>query len=237
MNPALDTRAADRPAIKPYYDHGGITIYHGDCRDILPALAWDVLISDVPYGIKASSGRNGRYGDCRIAGDDDTELRDWLLVQNGDRPALIFGSDRAPRPAGTKIRLIWDKGEHVGMGDLALPWKPNTEEIYVLGDGWRGRRRGSVLHHLAVAGTAYGRTWRWHPYEKPESLMVELLQCSPPGTVLDPCMGSGSTLVAAKKLGLRAIGIELDERWCDAAVKRLSQEVLPLGLSSDNDLT
>lgn len=215
--------------MRSYYDDGnGIVIYHGDCRNLLPLLAWDVLISDVPYGIAFRSGMDGRHGDCKIAGDESTALRDWLLDINADRPALIFGSDKEPRPARTRMRLIWEKGEHVGMGDLELPWKPNTEEIYVIGKGWQGRRRGSVLKHLAVAGCVGTRTWRWHPFEKPESLIVDLLQCAPPGVVCDPTAGSGTTLVAAKKLGRPAIGIEIEERYCEAAAKRLSQGVLPI---------
>lgn len=124
--------------------------------------------------------------------------------------------------------LTWEKGEHVGMGDLSLPWKPNTEEIYVLGSGFVGKRTGSVLKSLAIAGTvgqgALGT--RHHPTEKPEALMAALITKCPPGTIADPFAGSGSTLVAAKSLGRRAIGVELEERYCEIAAKRLSQDVL-----------
>lgn len=213
--------------MKPYYEHGGITIYHGDCRELLLFVKADVLISDVPYGVSLRSGMGGRHGECDIAGDESTETRDAALAIWGDRPALVFGSWKVAKPAGTRGVLTWDKGEHVGMGDLALPWKPNTEEIYILGGGFEGRRSGSVLHHLAVAGCVGLKTFRYHPTEKPISLMAELIsKCPLAWAVVDPFAGSGSTLVAAKNLGRRAIGIEIEERYCEIAAKRLAQEVL-----------
>ena len=142
---------------------------------------------------------------------------------------MVFGRWSVTRPADTKMVLTWEKGEHVGMGDLALPWKPNTEEIYVLGCGFVGARTGSVLKHLAIAGCVGLRTSRWHPTEKPAGLLKELIAKCPPGTVLDPFMGSGTTLVAAKELGRRAIGIEIEEKYAEIAAKRLSQEVFDFG--------
>ena len=126
--------------------------------------------------------------------------------------------------------LTWEKGEHVGMGDLSLPWKPNTEEIYVIGSGFTGRRDGSVLKHLAIAGTVGQavKGTRQHPTEKPTSLMAELI-AKTPGVIADPFAGSGSTLVAAARLGRKAIGVELEERYCEIAARRLSQGVLDFG--------
>jgi len=123
--------------------------------------------------------------------------------------------------------LIWEKGDHVGMGDLSLPWKPNTEEIYVIGTGFSGRRNSSVLRiNAPVTWNSVGHG-RHHAHEKPLALMVELIAKCPPGTVLDPFMGSGTTLVAAKNFGRKAIGIEIEEKYCEIAAKRLSQEILP----------
>lgn len=213
--------------IEPFYSADGITLYHGDCRDLFSMVSGhaDCLVTDPPYGIDLRSGMGGRHGDCSIRGDSGIELRDWVIDQWGNRPALVFGSWKQRHPAGTRHVLIWEKGEHVGMGDLALPWKPNCEEIYVLGHGFRGRRTGSVLKHLAVAGCVGTRTSRWHPTEKPESLMVDLIRRCP-GVIIDPFVGSGTTLVAAKALGRRAIGIEIDRKYCDAAVSRLAQGIL-----------
>lgn len=212
----------------PYYDDGTVTLYHGDCRAVTAWLAADVLVTDPPYGMTLRSSRNGEFGDCAIANDGDTAARDDVLQAWGDRPALVFGRWSVTRPAATRALLTWEKGEHVGMGDLKLPWKPNTEEIYVLGSGFTGSRTGSVLYHLAIAGTVAVSRGRNHPTEKPIDLMRGLVVKCPPGTIADPFAGSGSTLRAAKDLGRRAIGVELDERYCEIAAKRLSQEVLDL---------
>jgi DNA modification methylase len=127
---------------------------------------------------------------------------------------------------------VWEKGDHVGMGDLSMPWKPNTEEIYIIGSGFSGHRGSSVLSVNAATSwnsTAFGRQ---HPHEKPLELMIALMSKAPIGTVLDPFCGSGATLEAAKNLGRRAIGIEIEERYCEIAAKRLAQEVLPFQFES-----
>ena len=222
--------------LQPYYQDDLVTLYHGDCREITAWLEADVLVTDPPYGMALSSGRKGHHGDLTIAGDLSTEARDMALSawRNGeqDRPALLFGRWSESRPADTLCVLTWEKGEHVGMGNLALPWKPNTEEVYVLGK-WPERavrRRGSVLRHLAIAGTVgKAHEGRCHPTEKPVALMSDLLSCCPPGTIADPFAGSGSTLVAAKRLGRKAIGVELEERYCEIAARRLAQGVLDFG--------
>jgi DNA modification methylase len=215
----------------PYYADDYVTLYHGDCREITGWLDGDVMVTDPPYGMALRSRRVGAFGASVIAGDDTTETRDAALGLWGDRPALVFGRWSIPRPGGTRHVLIWEKGEHVGMGDLALPWKPNTEEVYVLGNGFTGHRGSSVLRHLAVAGTV-GRAdqgTRHHPTEKPLGVMRELIGKCPPGVIVDPFTGSGSTLRAAKDLGRRAIGVELSERYCEIAAERLGQEVLDFG--------
>ena len=211
----------------PYYEQDGIVIYHGDCQEILPALTGvDVLVTDPPYGIAYFSARKRRDNYARgILGDMDAVLRDWLVGEWDGLPALLFGSWRISRPAGTRAVLIWDKGGALGMGDLSLPWKLDHEEIYVIGHGWRGSRdTGSVLR--VPPEQSLGRD---HPHQKPLRLMKMLLEkCLPSWVVLDPFMGSGSTLVAAKQLGRRAIGIEIEERYCEIAAKRLAQGVLSL---------
>ena len=217
----------------PYYEHYGITIYHGDCREILPELEpVDLVLTDPPYGIGMQSGMKGRHGNCRILGDGDTKLRDSVLDAFNGTPSIVFGSWKTERPKQTRCLLIWEKGNHVGMGDLSMPWKPNHEEIYVIGYGFKGKRKSAVLRHLAVAGCVGHKTYRHHPTEKPKSLIIDLLQHCPDGTVLDPFMGSGTTLVAAKELGRKAIGIEIEEKYCEIAAKRLSQEVLPFASAS-----
>jgi DNA modification methylase len=220
-------RPSDTQGLRPYYDHAGIQIFLGDCRDILPSLTADVLVTDPPYGVNFCSGWANGFRDVRVAGDDSLDSRNEVLRICGDKPALIFGTWKVERPEGVKAVLIWDKGT-VGMGDLTIPWFPCTEEIYVLGSGWQGTRT-SAVHSFYVRNT-------FHPTEKPVDLMNALLLKCPEGIVCDPFCGSGSTLVAAKNQGRKAIGIEIEERYCEIAAKRLSQEVLNFGAAGRSEV-
>lgn len=211
----------------PYYDEDGITIYNADCLDVLPHLDPDdfaALVTDPPYGIAYKSNQRRDTLADSIVGDEDTSLRDAVLGWWGDRPAIVFGSWRVQRPVDTRALLVWDTKGALGMGALDLPWKPAHQEVYVLGRGFEGRRGTDVLTYPPVQSMA--RNGRQHPHQKPVPLMVDLLGKCPPGTVIDPFMGSGSTLRAAKDLGRPAVGIEVDERYCEIAVQRLGQEVL-----------
>jgi DNA modification methylase len=212
---------------KPYYYDDLVTIYHGDALTTSTPTA-DVLVTDPPYGIEHASNRGGKWEGVHISGDETAAVRDAVL-RRWERPALVFGSWKAPRPSGVRHVLIWEKGDHVGMGDLSLPWRPNLEEVYVIGYGFIGHRGSSVLRHNAPSPNFTPPQFRHHPTEKPVALMRDLIgKCPPDWTVFDPFMGSGSTLVAAKSLGRRAIGIEIEERYCEIAAKRCSQEVLGL---------
>jgi hypothetical protein len=212
----------------PYYDDGTCVIYHGDCREVE---AWDiaggVMVTDPPYGISHASNRPGAPRRGReIAHDDSTMVRDVVLERWTPRPALVFGSCRSIAPTGVRVTLVWDKGGHVGMGDLSMPWKQNWDHVYVIGSGFAGRRGSGVLRHNALAPWAGVIT---HPHEKPVDLLRDLLlKCPPLAEVVDPFMGSGTTLRAAKDLGRKSIGIELEERYCEIAARRLAQEVLAL---------
>lgn len=212
----------------PYYQDDSCAIFHADCREA-ESLSADVLLTDPPFGINYVSGSPRRDGNARsIEGDIGTIARDSLLRRwNAQAPALIFGSPRAPEPPGPiRARLIWDQDGALGMGDLSLPWKPSWCFIFVLGGPWAGSRDcGSVLRCPPVQSVG-----RRHPNEKPVALLGALLDKCIEGTVLDPFMGSGSTLVAAKSRGRKAIGIEIEERYCEIAAKRLGQEVLDFGV-------
>lgn len=203
----------------PYFTDGTVTIYHGDCREILPRLSFDCVVTDPPYGMAYQSGWKESSS---IANDNDTTCRDFVVENLGGRPALMFGRWSVPRPAGVRELLIWDKGNWPGMGDLSLPWGPSTEEIYVLGNGFIGKRTGQILRDPKRPSGATAL----HPNEKPIGPMEMLVRAAPPGVILDPFCGSGSTLVAAKNLGRRVIGIELEERHCKTAAARLSQQTL-----------
>lgn len=219
--------------IQPYYDDGTVTLYHGDALELFPIL-WDsasaqVLITDPPYGLAYASNQAGRFQGHSIEGDSDTTARDAILGF-WPGPAAVFGSWKCPRPPGVRAVLTWDKGEAAGMGDLSLPWKPNTEEIYILGKGWSGHRGSSILRGNVVTWSGPGPNGlRLHPNEKPVALMRQIVIKAPPGTIIDPFAGSGTTLRAAKDLGRHAIGIELEERYCQIAAQRCAQEVLNLG--------
>jgi len=214
-------------AMTPYYSKDGITIYHGDCREILPTLPKvDLVLTDPPYGIALKNG-TWSGGDYEIAGDESTCLRDEVLGLCVDTPAAVFGTWKVPRPEGTVQCLIWDKtdGTGPGMGDLGLQFGLSHEEIYLIGNWPKvAKRRGSVIRTrdgIRALAVSLG-----HPTPKPLSLVETLLGCTAARTILDPFMGSGTTLVAAKNLGRRAIGIEIEEKYCEIAVKRLAQGVL-----------
>ena len=209
---------------------GDATLYLGDCREILPLLPKvDSVVTDPPYGINYQSGHATDalwVGGRKIANDATTLTRDaiidWALFPDGtpvERSCLVFGTWRVPRPSMTKMVLIWDKGGALGMGDLSIPWKPDHEEIYVIGSGFVGSRdSGSVLYCPPVQSMA--KNGRVHPTEKPVQLMMELCR-KVPGTILDPFMGSGSTGVACVKQGRKFLGIEIDETYFEIACRRI----------------
>jgi len=212
--------------VKPYYERDGITIYHGDCREILAWTEADVLVTDPPYGMSFVSSRTTQRRP--ITSDHDTSVRDAAVaLWCCGRPAAVFGTWKAPRPANTVNRLIWDKQDGVGpgMGDLSLAFGSSDEEIYLLG-AWpkTGRRRGNILR--TSVGMSALATNIGHPTPKPVGLLRQIISEAPPGSVADPFCGSGSTLEAASLESRRAIGIEIEERYCEIAAKRLSQRVM-----------
>jgi DNA modification methylase len=217
--------------VKPYYRDDNVTLYHGDCLEITAWLEGDVLVTDPPYGTQFSvlnpRGGYGRRGvgglppeGFVIANDETTDTRDEVLRRWGTKPALVFGSPRMPEPPGTWAdRLVWDK-KRPGMN--GGPWRYRHESIYVTaGFVRRDNETVSVL-------TAWPDQTD-HIHAKPLGLMTSLVGCAPPGVVADPFAGSGSTLVAARNLGRKAIGVELEERYCEIIAKRLDQMCLDLG--------
>lgn len=213
-----------------YYQDENVTLYHGDCltehREWLDA---DVLVTDPPYGMAYESNRNRNKKNVKmgrpVAGDHDPELRDNVLEAWATKPALVFGRWNISRPAATRARLIWDKRVQ-GMGDVSLPWGPAEEEIYVLGKGFVGDRTGNVLSIQMLMSADRDRPN--HPTPKPIPLMERLIEKCPPGSIADPFAGSGATLMAAKNLGRKVIGVELEERYCEIIAKRCQQEVLDI---------
>lgn len=206
---------------------GSATLYLGDCREVLPELlVASSVLTDPPYGIGYCSGyRTERlWAEQFIRGDFDTSLRDEVVAALVGRPMLVFGSRKQPAPAGTRMVLTWDKGPALGMGALDLPWKPTSEEIYVLGRGFSGPRdEGSVLQCPPVQSTA--RNGRRHPNEKPVSLLRRLVRRLPDGPIADPFMGSGSVGEAALIEGFPFIGCEIDQQYFIEACERIAAVV------------
>ena len=222
----------------PYYQDSACTIYHGDCREILPQLPKvDLVISDPPYGVRRPSARRlEHHRFSEVHGNDSVDTAFISLLNVVDRGAVylftawdVLNEWRLALDPSFKVRscIVWDKCVH-GLADLKTCWAPKHEMILFAANGrheLRGGRPTDVVSIMRVSPIDL-----LHPYEKPESL-IGLLVChsSDEGnTVLDPFMGSGTTLRAAKDLGRKAIGIEIEERYCEIAAKRLAQEVLPL---------
>jgi hypothetical protein len=155
-----------------------------------------------------------------IQNDIDTSARDFVLSwHKGDW--VCFGSVKRPVPDSARAILVWDKGPASGMGDLSFPWKPSWELVFVGGEGWHGSRDEGVLKgHWVVTRASMGRE---HPNEKPVSLLQELISKTPARIILDPFMGSGTTGVAAIKLGRKFIGIEIEPRYFDIACRRIEE--------------
>ena len=213
-----------------YYQDEHVTLYHGDCLELTDWLEADVLVTDPPYGMAWQSGQRKGEKLATIAGDESTAVRDNAIKAWGlSKPSLVFGTWRVAPPPGEKLRLIWAKGSTAGMGDLRMPWGPAHEDIHLLGNGWDRekagvKRSGSVITTYEVRGGASGEeNATGHPTPKPVALMEQLIERTPQGTIADPFAGSGSTLVAARNLGRRAIGVELEEKYCEIIANRLSQ--------------
>ncbi len=194
----------------------------------------DLVLTDPPYGIGWSRGmnaaRNSKSHDG-ILNDEDTSVRDAVLAQLTGIPAIVFGSFYAPFPANTKQVLVWQKPADAGVVGSTTGYRRDAEPVFLVGDWpFKTVQWSSVLRsHAGSIANVAAKTG--HPHTKPLDLIRELIQRTDAETILDPFMGSGTTLRAAKDLGRKAIGIELEERYCEIAAKRLQQAVLPLGLT------
>lgn len=243
--------------MRPYYEDGAVTIYHGDCRDILPGLEpVGVVVTDPPYG------------ETTLAWD--TPVDGWLPLVRTDQ-LWCFGSLRmfmaTPFPGWRHVQeIIWEK--HNGSGLRAdrfkrvheivahfaresIAWANLYHNPVVTADATARtvRRKAKPVHYQGARGPSYytsadggPRLMRSvqrvrsthgvaeHPTQKPVAIVEPTISysCPPGGVVLDPFMGSGTTLVAAKHLGRGAIGIEIEERYCEIAAERCAQEVLAL---------
>ena len=219
--------------MKPYYEDGSVTIYHGDCREILPDLnPVDLVLTDPPYGINLNTdnsrfsvgtkGNMAKRGNgvgsakgARIRGDAEDFDPSFLLAYGKEQ--VVWGWNHYPDKLPRGTCLVWLKRNDVAFGsflsDAEVAWMSKGHGVYCRRD----------LSNNAIAND------RVHPTQKPVGLMRWCLDFFPDAqTIIDPFMGSGSTLRAAKDEGKTAIGIEMEERYCEAAAERCSQEVLDL---------
>ena len=215
----------------PFYDRDGITIYNADCKQVLPFLGrFDLLLTDPPYGIDADNRRRilsrGKLATPRDYGESDwdkTPPPSWLLsmAQEIADASILWGGNYYGLPASS-CWLVWDKENGTNdFADCELAWTNMPRAVRK----FRWRWNGMLQEH---AGDK--KDTRVHPTQKPLALMKWCCSLLPEAkSVLDPFMGSGTTLVAAKLLGLRAVGIEINEEYCEAAVERLRQGVLDWG--------
>jgi site-specific DNA-methyltransferase (adenine-specific) len=241
----------------PYYQHAGITIYHGDCLEImptLPAASVDLVLCDLPYGTTSNPWDTvipfaplwAQYKRLRKGPSVP-------VVLHGSQPFTtdLINSNRAE----FKYEWIWDKTKG-GCFALAKkqPMKSHENVVVFYGSQplynpqkevrGKPRKKGGgkasgnfgIVPSVSYNNEYYPRTIvvfstgsrvdHWHPTQKPTDLAEYLIRTytNPGDAVLDNCMGSGTTLVAAKNLGRKAIGIEIKEKYCEIAAKRLSQE-------------
>lgn len=207
--------------MKPYYQDDWCTIYHGDCREILPSLPKvDLVLTDPPYGIGRSgqskticknAKHNRKYYED-LEWDSERPSKDLFeLIFNASDNQIIWGGNYFTPYLPPKMGwIVWDKGQEFSTSDCELAFTSYDKAL---------RRivcnRGMIASEGAL-----------HPTQKPLKIILFSINYSDKAeTILDPFMGSGTTLVAAKNLNRKSIGIEIEEKYCEIAAKRLSQEV------------
>jgi len=219
--------------VKPYYDEDGITIYHGDCLEILPTLPKvDLVLTDPPYGVNTKSDGNGKLSPWADLCNSSLWYEMWisgcrkLLTEHGAlwtflnwRSVVTFQKASCALRWPIESMLVWDK-QWIGPGSRGLRPSYELAALFPMPE-----------FVLANRGLPDIRRCQWsskkpngHPAEKPVDLVQWIAKESAGGTILDPFVGSGTTLAAARRLGRRAIGIELDERWCEFAAARIQRE-------------
>ena len=237
---------------KPYYDHAGITIYHGDCRTILPTIptgSVDLVLTDPPFSERTHAGHNASASGNAGSGHDGANRKALGYDAWGPDDVSEYVKAVCPLSDGWIVSMTdhtlapayCESLEAAGRYVFApLPFYAPGSTVRLSGDGpcswttWIIVARTARLSRWGTLPGGYVASAGWRDRlrmgGKPVALMLELVgDYSHAGDlILDPFMGSGTTLVAAKQLGRRAIGIEIEEKYCEVAVRRLSQEVLPL---------
>jgi DNA modification methylase len=209
--------------VKPYYSDDAVTIYHADCRELLPELSADLVLTDPPYGKKPIKTQTGsgfsanRFSNADVNWDVPPASGTIKAIQGVAPQWIIWGGNYfATALPNTNCVLVWDKmnGENP-YADIELAWTNFTITSRIFRLQWIG---ASVPDKME------------HPTQKSVALMRWCIGLAPnePQIILDPFMGSGTTLRAAKDLNRKAIGIEIEERYCEIAAKRMAQTVMQL---------
>lgn len=196
----------------PFYQDERCTIYNADCRQVLPFLPkFDLLLTDPPYGIGIASNP---VRQAHTKEDwDEMSPADWVIKMAVDcaKFSIVWGGNYFNLPASRKF-LVWDKQQ------------PENFSLAMAEQAWCSWEGNAKVFSKRVAGTYV----KCHPTQKPEGLIRWCIKQAPEDidTILDPFMGSGTTLVAANLEGRKAVGIEINEAYCEAAANRLRQKVL-----------
>jgi len=225
--------------MKPYYSHNGITIYHADCREVLPNLpdqSIDLVLTDPPYGVGFDYGTG--YKDSPRGYIDFL----WPIIEVCEQKVKEGGYIAVYQAA--KYARLWHQWFPREWRLFALPklfgqirhtdiqWCTDYVLFWMVGQGKKKRLRESgIARDFFVSEQVLLRRdplLSGHPCPRPIDQVIYLIESLSPtkSTILDPFLGSGTTVVAAKILGRKAIGIEIEERYCEIAAKRLQQEVL-----------
>jgi DNA modification methylase len=225
--------------MKPYYQDESVTLYHGDCREVTDWLEADVLVTDPPYGVELGNdadmrGKGHGLAKTTYASYEDTHENLVTIVA----PVISEALGAVKRGAVFSGPHLQDFPKASAVGGIYCPaasgrhswgFKTFLPVLFYGKDPLLNKGARPNVIQSSVAAEKNG-----HPCPKPLEWMRWLVdRVTLPGEVVcDPFAGSGTTLVAAKGLGLRAIGVELDERYCEIAAKRLAQGVLDFGDAS-----
>lgn len=247
------------PTSEPYYEDASVTIYHADCFDLLHELEGvGAVVTDPPYSSGgAFRGDRAQQTTIKYVNSDTAAYRPEFAGDNRDQRSFLAWSTmwlNAARKATTtgavlcsfidwrQLPILTDAVQAGGWTwrNLATWWKPgirmqrgqfsaSAEYVIYATNGPSSSDFDGAVQNVFRCNAVTGDD-KQHIAEKPADVMRWVLQVVPPrSVVLDPFMGSGSTLRAAKDCGHRAIGIEVDERYCEIAARRMAQEVLDLG--------
>jgi DNA modification methylase len=226
---------------EPYYRDDAVTLYCGDCREVDAWLTADVLVTDPPYGVQYRGHGANVAPNYAVANDQDFATAAQVIRMARHLPMAVFANHAslpetlaAVRTAHKRTRTaVWHK-TNINGGAPGNPWLADVEFAVCGVPAWPGVPRSGLISARRFTGNpacnaspdAY-----LHPTQKPIPVMESVLDILPPGVIADPFAGSGSTLIAARNLGRRAVGVEVDEAYCETIARRLAQGAFDFGVA------